>query len=66
MDEDFVQHYCMVRNIIIQICSTISPPTPQQTQQETLSLDDVNHNLQTYFIQEWDIRGEYCKGFLSL
>lgn len=45
MDEDFAQHYCMLRNIIIQFFSTISPPTPHQTQQDTLSLDDVNHNL---------------------
>lgn len=66
MDENFVQQYCMARNIRRQSRSIISPSTQQQNQQEPLSLDNVNHNLQTYFNYEWDISYAYYRCLFSL
>lgn len=47
--EDFAQQYCMARHVRRQSRTTVSPWVPQQNQDENLSFDDLNHNLQTYF-----------------
>lgn len=64
INDDYVCHNCMARQYRANNCK--KPTPPHHNQQESISLEDINRNMQAYFTHEWNITVACHRGLIGL